>query len=113
MLKNLLALALLFISQPTIADSPTGHETYYCQDLKQDITSNLANNPEWKIRSSIYSWQDHNGDMPKLDISLLNFVYAQCEQLRNSARSVNDIVFDILDQAAYSNTTQLLTNHQE
>lgn len=106
-----LTLLLVLFNSNALADSLKKHETYYCKDLKQDIENGLAVTPEWRIRSSIYKWQEHKGRMPKLDISLPSFVYFQCEQHRNSARSVNDIVFDALDQAAFANPTKLLTNH--
>lgn len=74
---------------------------YDCNRLNGHLENQIATTPEWRIRMSVNNWQEHKGEMPDIEAPIPNFVYLLCEEERNSARLVKDIVFDILDQAAY------------
>ncbi|GIU31891.1 hypothetical protein TUM4433_24140 [Shewanella schlegeliana] len=74
---------------------------YDCNSLNDHLENQLVSTPEWKIRVSVSNWEEYKGDMPDIGSPVPNFVYLLCEEERNSARLVEDIVFDVLDQAAY------------
>lgn len=81
---------------------------YDCDRLNEHLEDQLVSTPEWKIRVSVSNWEEHKGVMPEVETAIPNFVYLLCEEERNSDRLVKDIVFDILDQAAYE--AQIVSN---
>ncbi|ABZ77929.1 hypothetical protein Shal_3383 [Shewanella halifaxensis HAW-EB4] len=81
---------------------------YDCNSLNDHLENQLASTPEWKIRVSVSNWEEYKGGMPDIEAAVPNFVYLLCEEERNSARLVKDIVFDVLDQAAYE--AQIVSN---
>ncbi|MEZ9593154.1 hypothetical protein AB4298_00825 [Shewanella sp. 10N.261.52.F9] len=89
-------------------DIPQGYD---CENLNGHLDHQIASTPEWKIRTSLNNWEKNKGDMPALEAPLVSFVYHLCEEDRNSARQVQDIVFDILDQAEFESWSASNTHY--
>ncbi|WP_028766248.1 hypothetical protein [Shewanella fidelis] len=101
-MKRILLLVIFYYLSFNLYATPYGvNRGYDCESLNGHLENQLATAPEREIRTSLNNWEEHRGEIPALEIPLVNVVYILCEEERNAERQVKDIVFDILEQAEY------------
>ncbi|MCL1137821.1 hypothetical protein [Shewanella pneumatophori] len=111
MRKVLINLLVYSVSFNLFAIPYDVNQGYDCNKLNDDLTNHIAITPERKIRASLNTWQEHKGEIPELKISLVNLVYFLCKEDRNTSRQVQDIVFDILTKAQWSERLNSVLGH--